>query len=261
MPTVFNSLGGCGHCARCAEGEENICEEQVAAPGGGCDGGMADYIIVDNVRHLIPLGTLDPVTAAPLLCAGLTTYHAIKNARSKLVPGSTAILIGIGGLGHLAIQIIRALSPARIIAVDAEQSKLTHAIELGAHDTVLAGPDAAQSLRSLTKDLGANLVLDMVGTDETLKLAQSVLARKGVLTLIGAVGGVLPLRFMEMPRDSSVVTPCVGTLPDLLEVIALTASDLIRPEIERIGFAGLADGYARMKSGKLRGRAVLVPSI
>ena len=250
---------GCGHCKRCAAGEENICEGQLTGPGAGHDGGMADYILVDDPRHLIPMGSLDPIDAAPLMCAGITTYHAIKSALPRLIPGSSVVLIGIGGLGHIAIQILRALTPSRIIAVDAHEDKLVHARELGAHHALLGGPDAAAKIREITGGLGAEIVLDMVGIDATLALGASVLARKGDLKIIGVAGGTLPVRFHEMARDASVSVPYAGTLSELYEVVELAQAGLVKPQVERVSFDGILEAYQRMDSGKLRGRAVLVP--
>jgi len=252
---------GCGHCTRCAHGHENICEQQFAAPGAGHDGGMADYILVDDPRHLVPLGKLDPVATAPLMCAGLTTYHAINDARLRLTPGSAAVLIGIGGLGHIAIQILRAMSPARIIAIDNNPDKLEHARALGAHDIVQAGPGAAARVKSITGGQGAALVLDMVGNDATLALGAAVLARRGELKIIGVAGGTLQLRFHEMARDSSVTVPYAGTLDELYEVLELARSGLIKPDVETVSFETVLDAYRRLDSGRLRGRAVLVPGL
>jgi len=252
---------GCGHCARCAHGHENICEQQFAGPGAGHDGGMADYILVDDPRHLVALGSLDPVTTAPLMCAGLTTYHAIKDATLRLTPGSSAVLIGIGGLGHIAIQILRAMTPARIIAIDNNPDKLEHARELGAHEIVLAGPEAAERVKSITGGLGAALVLDMVGNDATLALGSKTLARRGELKIIGVAGGTLQVRFHEMARDSSVTVPYAGTLDELYEVLDLARSGLIKPDVEKVSFENVLDAYRRLDSGKLRGRAVLAPGL
>ena len=105
-------------------------------PGFGCgaEGGMADYVIVDDPRHLVPLGDLDPVAAAPLMCAGITTYHAVSAASPRLDGTATAVVIGVGGLGHLAIQILKTLTMARIVGVDRNQEKLDHARSVGADD-------------------------------------------------------------------------------------------------------------------------------
>jgi len=253
---------GCGHCGPCAHGEENICEKAPAMPGlgSGRDGGMADYILVENPRHLIPLGGLDPIDAAPLMCAGITTYHAVRQSLPLLKPGSAAVVIGIGGLGHLAIQILKSLTPATIIAVDTQEDKLQQALALGAHHALSAGSDAAAQVRGLTRGLGANVVIDLVGNDATLAFGATALAHGGSLKIVGVGGGTLPVRFPEMPRDSSVAVPYAGTIADQREVVRLADDRLIHAEVTHIGFDALADTYALMDSGRLKGRAVLVPS-
>jgi len=252
---------GCGHCARCAHGEENICAVPTLGPGAGRDGGMAEYLLVDDARHLVPLGNLDPVVAAPLMCAGLTTYHAIHDALGKLTPGSSVVLIGIGGLGHLAVQIARSISPAKIIAIDMHEAKLSHARKLGAHAAVVGGLGADDRVRALIGSDGAALVIDMVGNDATMALGLKVLGYGGELKVVGVGGGALPVTFFSMPRDASVNTPYAGTLSDCYEVVQLAASGLVVPQVQRIGFDGVIDAYERMERGEIQGRAVLVPDM
>jgi propanol-preferring alcohol dehydrogenase len=252
---------GCGRCAPCSHGAENVCEKAPGVPGFGCgvDGGMAEYVIVDDPRHLIPLGSLDPVAAAPLMCAGITTYHAIGKARRLLDEGASAVVIGIGGLGHLAIQLLKALTPVKIVAVDRHPEKLDRARALGADATVIADDRAATAIRELTGGLGAALVIDLVGNDATLALAQAVLAMGGQLQIVGVGGGTLPLRFHEMPRDASVSVPYAGTAPDLRGVIGLAQDGLVHADIIEIGFDEIEETYRKMEAGQLPGRAVLVP--
>ena len=118
---------GCGRCRPCRMTLETLCEHasEFRAAGGGLgrDGGMAEYMLVPDARLLVPLGDLDPRDAAPLSDAALTPYHAIKLALAKLVPGSSAVVIGVGGLGHMAVQLLRALSPARVIATDIDRGQ------------------------------------------------------------------------------------------------------------------------------------------
>lgn len=252
---------GCGHCAPCAGGSENICDRAPGVPGLGCgaEGGMAEYVIVDDPRHLVPLGDLDPVDAAPLMCAGITAYHAVDRARALLGEGSSAVVIGVGGLGHLAIQILKALTPARIVAIDRSEEKLAHARQLGADEALLANDGTADAVRRMTGGLGARLVIDLVGSDGTLALAQSILAMGGRLQLVGVGGGTLPLRFHEMPRDAEVAVPYAGTVPDLRAVVDLARDGRIHADTVRIGFDEIDTSYQAMDAGSLRGRAVLVP--
>lgn len=152
---------GCGRCWHCAQGLENYCsrarELGIAPPGLGAPGAIAEYMIVDSPRHLVPIGDLDPVTTVPLTDAGLTPYHAIKRSLGKLRAGSYAVVIGTGGLGHVGIQLLRHLSPARIIALDVNDEKLAFAREVGAHESVLSNADAAANVRKITGSAGAAL--------------------------------------------------------------------------------------------------------
>lgn len=252
---------GCGRCAPCAHGAENVCDSAATVGGLACgrDGGMADYILVDSPRHLIPLGKLDPIAAAPLMCAGITTFHGVNDSLQLLGPGSTAVVIGIGGLGHIAVQILKAITSAKVIAVDTQPEKIQQALELGADAAVQAGASAGDEIRALTNGLGANLVLDLVGSDVTLKFGAAILAFRGNLKVIGVGGGTLPVRFEQMPRDSTVSIPYAGTIPDQRSVVRLAEQGLIHAEVTPIGYDQIGESYAIMSSGKLKGRFVLVP--
>ena len=177
---------------RCASAEREI-----GAAGGGLgrDGGMAEYMLVPDTRLLVPLGDLDPRDAAPLSDAALTPYHAIKLALAEARARHVAsLVIGVGGLGHMAVQLVRAISPADVIAVDVDRGKLELAREVGATATVEAGEDAAEAVRELTGGRGATLVLDCVGSDATLALdAQRSSPSGGAVMVIGVAGGTLPL--------------------------------------------------------------------
>jgi propanol-preferring alcohol dehydrogenase len=162
---------GCGYCRACSTGAENYCENAAAMgitpPGLGSPGSMADYMIVRSPRHLVPLGDLDPVANVALTDAGLTPYHAIKPSLPKLVPGSTAVVIGAGGLGHVAIQMLRALSAARVVALDIGEDKLAFAKEVGAHEAFTSDAGAVERVRELTDGKGAEAVFDFVGIQPT----------------------------------------------------------------------------------------------
>lgn len=165
-PVAVYGPWGCGRCHECRESKENYCERHagIGAVGGlGLDGGMAEFMLVPAARLLVPLDGLDPIEAAPLTDAGLTSYHAIKRSLHRLVPGSSVVVIGVGGLGHLGVQILKAMCAARVIAADIDESKLRLAREVGADETVRSGGEAASQIRELTHGLGAQLVLDFVG--------------------------------------------------------------------------------------------------
>src|SRR3712207_6304212 len=128
---------------------------------------MAEYMLVDDARHLVPLGDLDPVVNVPLTDAGLTPYHAIKNSLPKLGAGSTAVVIGTGGLGHVAIQILRAITGATVVALDIDEEKLALAREVGAHHALPSDTSAVGAIKDLTSGLGASAVFDFVGVPPT----------------------------------------------------------------------------------------------
>ena len=135
-PVIVYGPWGCGLCMNCRQGMENYCQAPGGpSPGGlgGHDGGMAEYLLVPATRYLIPLGNLDPREVAPLTDAGLTSYHAVKRSLQLLGPGSTAVVIGAGGLGQMAIQVLRALCAATtVVAVDTSADKLQIAEKVGA---------------------------------------------------------------------------------------------------------------------------------
>ena len=152
---------------------ENYCENwaQMNGFGGGLglDGGMAEFMLVPSARLLVPLADLSPAKAAPLSDAALTPYHAIKRALPHLNADSAVVVVGVGGLGHMAIQLLRVLAPVRIIAADIDDKKLEQAKALGADDIVnnRDASDAAQRIRQITGARGAGLVLDCIGVQAT----------------------------------------------------------------------------------------------
>jgi propanol-preferring alcohol dehydrogenase len=224
------------------------------------DGAMAEYLLVPAARHLVPLGDLDPVAAVALTDAGLTSYHAIITSMPRLLPGSTALVIGIGGLGHMAVQILRALAgETTVIAVDAREDKLELGRKVGAHHTLLAGPSTADRVRDLTAGAGANLVLDMVCAQSTVDLARRSVAIGGDIAMIGTGSGILGVGVGQMAFQASVRRPFWGSLPDLWEVVALARNGRIHTEFEAHPLESGPEVYERLKAGEVRGRAVLVP--
>lgn len=254
---------GCGLCHNCAQGKENYCaraaELRIFPPGLGAPGALAEYLIIDDVRHLIPLGDLDPVAAVSLTDAGLTPYHAIKSSAAALVPGSTAVVIGTGGLGHMGIQILRALTGATIIALDIDEEKLTLATELGADHVLLSNADAPARIRELTNGYGAEAVFDFVGMQATVEIARQSIARDGIIQIVGIGGGILSAGFFSTPYGASVRNPYWGSRSELMEVFDLARSGKISVHVERFTLDETPEAYERLHAGKIRGRAVVVP--
>ena len=257
---------GCGSCRACTSGAENYClahhGSSVPGPGMGHDGGMAEYVAVP-ARHLLPLGDLDPVAAAPLADAALTPYHAIAGARDRLGPGSTAVVIGVGGLGNLAVQVLVATTGAHVVAVDTDESRLRLAAGRGAHETLLSGAGTAEAVAALTGGVGADVVLDLVGNEATLALAARSVTTGGLVSIIGLGSGRLPLLAgpppFGLPWGVSVTRPYAGSRADLREVLALAAKGSLEVPVEVHSLADAVGVLGRLEEGKVTGRAVLVP--
>lgn len=255
---------GCGRCRACRLSSENYCERQgeLGAFGGGLgiNGGMAEYMLVPAERLLIPLGDLDPRDSAPLGDAGLTPYHAIKRSLDLLVPGATAVVIGVGGLGHMAVQMLHVLTPARVVAVDTAPDKLRLAREGGADETFQPGDELTETIRELTGGRGVELVLDIVGSDETLALARGLAGFQSHLTVIGLAGGSIAYDWTALPFESQLTTTYWGSAAELIEVLELARSGRIHVKVERFGLEHVAGAYERLRAGDLTGRAVICPN-
>lgn len=265
---VVHLCWSCGHCRACVAGNDNVCERAgrralPPTPGLGPDGGMAEFMRVP-ARYLVGIGDLDPVAAAPLADAATTSYHAIRNTRHILVPGTTAVVIGVGGLGHVAVQLLRATTAARVVVIDVSEQKLTHAVDLGADDVVLAGPAAADAVLTTTGGLGAAAIFDFVGSDASLRTAAEAVAPNGIVHVSGIAGGRWD--FAAEPRDgtgwpwgASLRTSYAGTRSDLVECVALARAGRIAVDVDTFSLDDGVDAFAKLAAGEVAGRAVLVP--
>jgi propanol-preferring alcohol dehydrogenase len=263
-PVLVYGPWGCGACRACRHGRENYCERAATIDGSGGglgrDGGMAEYMVVPSARLLVPLGSLDPVIAAPLADAGLTPYHAISRARAALVPGSTAVVVGCGGLGQMAIQLLKATTGAAVVAVDRDAGKLELARALGADAVVRTDgeTDVAAAVQR-EADGRADVVLDMVGSEATLALGAKVLRPEGSLVIVGLGLGTLPVNFFSIPYGAQVATSYWGTLPELMELVTLAQGNRLRLDAETFPLEQAPAVYEKLRRGEIRGRAVIVP--
>ncbi len=260
-PVALISFSSDGTCPYCVRGMQNACASGGVGRGYGRDGGLAQYVVAD-AREVIKLKTLDPIAAGPLTDAGATSYHAVKRILPKLIPGSTAVVIGAGGLGSFALQFLRIMSAARVIAVDNNEDRLTFARELGAHEALIGvDADTTARLRELTQGQGATAVLDFVGIDATIEAGVAALRKAGAYALVGAGMGGSSRPWMQfLPQDGEVFTFQGSTIADTQEVIALAEAGLIRNEVELFPFNRVAEAYEKLHHGQLRGRAVVMPN-
>jgi propanol-preferring alcohol dehydrogenase len=267
QPVAVYGPWGCGTCQRCLLGVETYCENPAEAPvpggggGLGLDGGMAEFMLVPSARHLVPLPDgLHPVDAAALTDAGLTPYHAVRRSWSKLPPGTTAVVIGIGGLGHMAVQILKATTAARIIAVDNRPAALSLARALGADLAVDPADDAVEQIKAATRGRGADVVIDCVGSDATLALGAGGARSLGDLTIVGLGGGTWPVSFFSQAYELSVQTTYWGSRPELVEVLDLGARGLLHTTTTTFSLPEAPEAYKKLAAGELVGRAIVVPA-
>jgi propanol-preferring alcohol dehydrogenase len=267
QPVAVKGAWGCGTCARCRGDLETYCDhpERTNAPGGGgglgLDGGMAEYVLVPDARHLVPLPDgLDPAHAAPLTDAALTPYHAVRRSWGKLTPGSTAVVIGVGGLGHLGVQVLRATTTARVIAVDRRDTARQLATRSGADLVLAPGESLVAEVREATGGIGADVVLDFVGSDETLAAGAAMSRQLADLTVVGLGGGTLPVSFFSVPYEVSVQTTYWGNRGELVEVLDLAARGLVQAEVTMFGLEEAVTAYELLAASAIDGRAVIAPN-
>jgi len=253
---------GCGRCRTCLVGQENYCiyQKTMNGCGLGVDGGMAEYLVVPAARYLIPLGDLDPVEAAPLTDAGITPYHAINRSRELLRPGATCVVIGIGGLGHLALQILRATTAVRVIALDVADEKLALARDLGADATVRSDAGALANVMELTHGEPVDVVLDFVGLQPTIDLGRKLVRGGGDFTIVGLGGGTMTYGQGRIAWGARVFTPFYGSIPEMRELIALAERGGIHAHVTRFPLERASDAYQALHDGTLDGRAVICPN-
>lgn len=257
-PVVVMVGWGCGHCRWCVGGHEQLCPDGREA-GATADGGFAEYVLVPHRRHLVPLDGVDPLAAVTFGCAALCAYAAVSRVQPWLVGASTLAVIGAGGLGLHAIHYARLLTGARVIAVDRRPASLDAALRAGAHGRMPAGEDAASAILELTGREGCRAVIDMVGSDESLRLGASVVGRRGVLALLGLAGGRLSVGFDTLAPEATVTTVVAGTVADLQEVVHLSRRAPVPVPVVTYPLSEAAAALDDLRAGRVHGRAVLLP--
>ena len=258
---AVHNMHHCGNCEFCHEGHEQSCATFSRGPigmtrGVGIDGGLAEYMVVPR-RELVPLGDLDPVLIAPLTDAGVTSYRAVKSVLDRLKPGSTALVIGVGGLGAYAIQFLKLLTCATVFAVDRTESRLADARRYGADHGFVGGDRTAEAIFDLSGGRGADAVIDLVGTDATLALAAAVSRAHGRIVLVGLEGGSLAVGWGRLATTCQFAISLGSTLADLRETCRLAAEGRLIIDYESFAFGDVETALSRLRDGSLNGRAVV----
>jgi alcohol dehydrogenase, propanol-preferring len=251
---------GEGMCPACRIGEENLCDK-ARSLGIYTDGGYAEYVLVPNYRYLVKLGEdMDTDTYAPLSCAGLTAYGAVKNA--TLRPDDNVVIVGTGGLGLMALQLAKAVTGAKIIAMDLDDQKLDVAKKNGADITINSKKeDPVKAIMELTDKLGADAVIDFVNASKTVETDMQFLRRRARLVLVGLFGGELKLSLVSMPtRAYRLIGSYTGTLNDMVELVSLAGRGVIKPVVSnRFKLDQATEALTMLKDGKIIGRGIINP--
>jgi NAD+-dependent secondary alcohol dehydrogenase Adh1 len=248
----------CGLCVACRRGLDMHCERHEFT-GLTRDGGFAEYVLVDE-RSLVRLPPgVEPAEVAPHADAGLTAYHAVKNLIPRLTPGSTAAVIGVGGVGHVALQLVRVLGGAAVVAIDTDERRRRLAQELGADEVLGEQEDVAGAVREVTDGVGADVVLDVVGTDETHAVGLRMLAQRGIYSTVGYGGTVSAPSVELVAREIAIAGNLVGSWIDLWEVLQLHGRGELTLRTETYALDDVNEVLDRLRQGEITGRAVLVP--
>jgi propanol-preferring alcohol dehydrogenase len=252
---------GCRSCLACVSGFENCCPRPPVGvlPGFGGAGALADYAAVD-ASYLLR-SSVDPVLGAALTDAGLTALNAVERATSHRSPAarSAAVVIGVGGLGHLAVQLARIAGYREVVAIDVDADKLALASRLGATHTVLSSPGVATEVRDLLGGAGADTVLDFVGAQATLDAAGRMVAVDGRIAIVGVGAGRLPVGMHALPFGVSVDLPYWGGRPQLVHLLDLAAAGQVTVETEEVALSDVDAAYERLDAGRVSGRVVVRP--
>jgi len=250
---------GCGDCVSCEAGQENHCES-ARSLGIFSQGGYSDYVVVPSSRYLIDIDGLDAAWSSTLACSGLTVYSALKQLQ-PIKPNSAIAIIGIGGLGLMAISMAKALGLEKIVACDLAQDRLEVARELGASDTLeTASNDAAARLRDLSQNRLFG-VIDTVGLPTTMDLGIQATMKGARIVLVGLQGGRIALPLPTLPfKALSLNGTYTGTLQELRDVIELAKSGALQPmPISCRPMSCLHHTLEELRSGSVVGRVVLEP--
>jgi NAD+-dependent secondary alcohol dehydrogenase Adh1 len=256
---ILHPLVTCGLCRACRSGDDVHCENQ-QFPGLDRDGGMADLLLT-SARSCVKLDPgLQPADVAALADAGLTAYHAVRKAVPLLYPGTTCVVIGAGGLGHIGIQCLLAMTATRVVVVDRNQAALDLATSLGAHHVVLADGSQLDTVLDLTDGKGAQVVLDFVGEQGSEAIGFSMTRRAGSYYVIG-YGGRVDIPTLDLiSTERNVIGNLVGSYNDLEELMVLAAQGKVVLHTRQYPLEAVNEAIDDLDAGRLQGRGILVPT-
>jgi alcohol dehydrogenase, propanol-preferring len=256
---VFPWIGE-GLCPACRIGQENLCDKPRSL-GIYTDGGYADYVLIPSYKYLVKLDEdMDMDASATLSCSALTAYGAIKN--TVLKPNDNVVIVGAGGLGLMAMQIAKAISGAKITAMDLDDQKLDIAKKNGADNTINSKKeDPLKAVMELTDKIGVDAIIDFVNASKTVETDMQLLRRRGKLVLVGLFGGELKLNLITMPtRAYKIIGSYTGSISEMVELVSLAKRGVIKPVVSnRFRLDQATEALTMLKDGKIIGRGVINP--
>jgi NAD+-dependent secondary alcohol dehydrogenase Adh1 len=254
---IVHPLVTCGLCRACRAGDDVHCENNLF-PGISVDGGFAE-LLKTSARSVVKLEpSLHPKDIAALADAGLTAYHAVKKAARILHPGSRAVVIGAGGLGHIGIQCLSAMTPAEIIVVDPNERARALAGEIGAHHTVAADGTQVDTILEMTDGKGAEAIIDFVGERGAIEDGVAMLRQAGSYFVIGYGENINVPTIDIISREINFIGNLVGSYNDLAELMTLTAQGQVTLHTSAYPLEAVNDAMADLDGGRLQGRGILV---
>jgi NAD+-dependent secondary alcohol dehydrogenase Adh1 len=254
---IVHPLITCGLCRACRAGDDVHCENNLF-PGISVDGGFAE-LLKTSARSVVKLDpTLHPKDIAALADAGLTAYHAVKKAASILYPGSRAVVIGAGGLGHIGIQCLKAMTPAEIIVIDPSERARALAGEIGADSTVAADGRQVDTILEMTDGKGAEAIIDFVGEHGAIEDGVAMLREAGSYYVIGYGENVNVPTIDIISREINFIGNLVGSYNDLAELMTLTAQGQVTLHTSSYPLEAVNDAMADLDQGRLQGRGILI---
>jgi NAD+-dependent secondary alcohol dehydrogenase Adh1 len=255
---ILHPLITCGLCRACRSGDDVHCE-QSKFPGIDTSGGYAEYLLT-SARSVVRIDdSLEPADVAALADAGLTAYHAAAKAARRLTPRDTCVVIGAGGLGHIGIQVLTALTPARIIVVDRNPAALDLAKEIGAHEGVLADGTQVEQVLALTDGKGAEALIDFVGEGGATAQGVAMLRQAGDYYVVGYGENINVPTIDIVSAEINIIGNLVGSYNDLQDLMALAARGAVTLHTQKYALDDFQQAISDLDAGKVRGRAILVP--
>mgnify|MGYP003600995018 CR=1 FL=1 len=255
---ILHPIVTCGLCRACRLGDDVHCENQ-RFPGIDCDGGYADYLLT-SARNCVKLAdNLEPADVAALADAGLTAQHAAAKAAKRLRPGDFCVVIGAGGLGHIGIQVMKAMSAATLVVLDSNPAALALAKELGADETILSDGSQVEAVLDLTDGKGAEAILDFVGEGGATSEGIAMLRRAGFYYVIGYGENINVPTIDVISTEKNFIGNLVGSYTDLQDLMVLAAQGKVKLHTQQYKLADFQQAIDDLNAVKVRGRAILIP--